>query len=90
MESPDEIKEGMVFALETYCVTLGGAGILYGIGAWWSDNLVVSFRRPHDAEWLGTGSFLGLPSITLAFILMAVIAELVRRHTNFGRKVYLS
>ena len=36
-------------------VTLGGAGILYGIGAWWSDNLVINFKRPHDAEWLGTG-----------------------------------
>ena len=23
-------------------VTLGGAGILYGIGAWWSDNLVIT------------------------------------------------
>ena len=28
-------------------VTLGAAGLLYGLGAYWSDNLVVSFRRPH-------------------------------------------
>jgi ribose/xylose/arabinose/galactoside ABC-type transport system permease subunit len=70
-------------------VTLGGAGILYGIGAWWSDNLVINFTRPHDAEWLGTGSFLGLPSITWSFILIAITAEIVLRHTNFGRKVYL-
>ena len=70
-------------------VTLGGAGILYGIGAWWSDNLVINFTRPHDAEWLGTGSFLGLPSITWSFILIAIAAEIVLRHTNFGRKVYL-
>ena len=69
-------------------VTLGGAGILYGIAAWWSDNLVVSFRRPHDAEWLGTGSFLGLPSITWSFILIAILAELILKKTNFGRKVY--
>ena len=70
-------------------VTLGGAGILYGIGAWWSDNLVINFTRPHDAEWLGSGCFLGLPSITWSFILIAIAAEIVLRHTNFGRKVYL-
>jgi ribose transport system permease protein len=70
-------------------VTLGAAGILYGIASWWSDNLVVSFRRPNDAEWLGTGSFLGLPNITIAFILIAIAAEIALRYTNFGREVYL-
>lgn len=70
-------------------VTLGAGGILYGIASWWSDNLVVSFRRPNDAEWLGTGSFLGLPNITIAFILIAIVAEIVLRYTNFGREVYL-
>lgn len=70
-------------------VTLGAAGLFFGIGSWWSDNLVVSFRRPHGAEWLGSGSFLGLPNITVAFILIAITAELVLRHTNFGRQVYL-
>ncbi len=70
-------------------VTLGAAGLLYGLGAYWSDNLVVSFRRPHGAEWLGTGSFLGLPNITIAFILIALVAELTLRFTNFGRQVYL-
>lgn len=70
-------------------VTLGGAGILYGIATWWTDNLVISFRRPNDAEWLGTGSFLGLPTITWSFILIAILAEFILRYTNFGRKVYL-
>ncbi|MFB0994438.1 MAG: ABC transporter permease, partial [Paracoccaceae bacterium] len=70
-------------------VTLGAAGLFFGIGSWWSDNLVLSFRRPHGAEWLGTGSFLGLPNITIAFILIAVVAELVLRRTTFGRQVYL-
>mgnify|MGYP003638386016 CR=1 FL=1 len=70
-------------------VTLGAAGLFFGIASWWSDNLVVSFRRPHGAEWLGSGSFLGLPNITVAFIVIAIVAELVLRYTNFGRKVYL-
>lgn len=70
-------------------VTLGAAGILYGVASWWSDNLVVSFRRPNDAEWLGTGSFLGLPSITIAFIVIALLAEWVLRKSRFGRQVFL-
>lgn len=70
-------------------VTLGAAGLFFGLGSWWSDNLVVSFRRPHGAEWLGSGSFLGLPNITIAFIAIAIVAELVLRRTNFGRQVYL-
>jgi ribose transport system permease protein len=70
-------------------VTLGAAGLFFGIGSWWSDNLVVSFRRPHGAEWLGTGSTFGLPNITIAFVIIAVVAELVLRKTSFGRQVYL-
>ena len=70
-------------------VTLGAGGLFFGIASWWSNNLVVSFRRPHGAEWLGSGSFLGLPNITVAFILIAIIAELVLRYTTFGRQIYL-
>jgi len=70
-------------------VTLGAAGILYGIASWWSDNLVISFRRPNDAEWLGTGSIMGIPNITITFIVIAIVAELVLRKTSFGREVYL-
>ena len=70
-------------------VTLGAAGLFFGIGSWWSDNLVVSFRRPHGAEWLGTGSTFGLPNITIAFVIIAIVAELVLRKTSFGRQVYL-
>jgi ribose transport system permease protein len=70
-------------------VTLGAAGILYGIASWWSDNLVISFRRPNDAEWLGTGSVMGIPNITITFIVIAIVAELVLRKTSFGREVYL-
>jgi len=71
-------------------VTLGAAGLFFGLGSWWSDNLVVSYRRPHGAEWLGTGSFIGdIPNITIAFIIIAIVAELVLRYTTFGRQVYL-
>jgi ribose transport system permease protein len=70
-------------------VTLGAAGLLYGVASWWSDNLVVAFTRPNGAEWLGTGSTFGLPNITVGFIVIAVVAEIALRYTNFGREVYL-
>jgi ribose transport system permease protein len=70
-------------------VTLGAAGLLYGVASWWSDNLVVAFTRPNGAEWLGTGSTFGLPNITIGFIVIAAVAEVVLRYTNFGREVYL-
>ncbi len=70
-------------------VTLGAAGLLYGIASWWSGNLVVSYPRPHDAEWLGTGATFGLPNITIAFIIIAIAAELLLRYSTFGRQVYL-
>ena len=83
--------QGMLIGLggNPIIVTLGAAGILYGIACWWSDNLVISFQRPHDAEWLGTGMVLGVPTITISFIIFAIIAELVLRKTSFGRQVYL-
>lgn len=85
------VLQGLLIGLggNPIVVTLGAAGLFFGLGSYWSDNLVVSFRRPHGAEWLGSGSFLGLPNITIAFILIAVAAELVLRYTNFGRQVYL-
>lgn len=85
------ILQGVLIGLggNPIVVTLGAAGLFFGLGSWWSDNLVVSFRRPHGAEWLGSGSFLGLPNITIAFIIIAITAELVLRYTTFGRQVYL-
>ncbi len=85
------VAQGLLIGLggNPIVVTIGAAGLLYGIASWWSDNQVISLRRPNDAEWLGTGSFLGLPNITIAFILLAVVAEIVLRYTNFGRRVYL-
>ncbi len=85
------ILQGILIGLggNPIVVTLGAAGLFFGLGSWWSDNLVVSFRRPHGAEWLGSGSVFGLPNITIAFIIIAITAELVLRYTNFGRQVYL-
>lgn len=70
-------------------VTLGAAGIIFGIASWYSDNSVILMKRPHPAEWMGTGQVLTVPNVTWAFLLLAVVAEIVLRYTSFGRSTYL-
>jgi ribose/xylose/arabinose/galactoside ABC-type transport system permease subunit len=70
-------------------VTLGAAGIIFGLASWYSDNSVILMERPHPAEWMGTGQVLGVPNVTWAFLILAVIAEVVLRYTRFGRSTYL-
>jgi len=70
-------------------VTLGAAGIIFGIASWVSNNEVIFIERPHPAEWLGTGQSLSIPNVTWAFIVLAIIGEIVLRYTTFGRSCYL-
>lgn len=70
-------------------VTLGAAGIIFGLASWYSDNSVILMERPHPAEWMGTGQMLGVPNVTWAFLLLAIIGEIVLRYTRFGRSTYL-
>jgi len=70
-------------------VTLGAAGIIFGLASWYSDNSVILMKRPHPAEWMGTGQVLGVPNVTWAFVILAIIAEVILRYTNFGRSTFL-
>ncbi len=70
-------------------VTLGAAGIIFGIASRVSNNAVVPIARPHPAEWLGTGLTLTIPNVTWAFIVLAILGELVLRKTSFGRSCFL-
>jgi len=70
-------------------VTLGAAGIIFGIASLMSNNEVIFIERPHPAEWLGTGLTFTVPNVTWAFIIVAIVAELVLRFTSFGRSCYL-
>ena len=70
-------------------VTLGAAGIIFGLASWYSDNSVILMTRPHPAEWLGTGQTLNVPNVTWAFVILAIVAEIVLRYTSFGRSTYL-
>ena len=55
-------------------VTLGAAGIIFGLASWYRDTSVILMERPHPAEWLGTGQVLGVPNVTWAFLILAGIA----------------
>ncbi len=70
-------------------VTLGAAGIIFGIASWVSNNEVIFIQRPHPAEWLGTGLTATIPNVTWAFIILAILGEIVLRYTSFGRSCYL-
>jgi ribose transport system permease protein len=70
-------------------VTLGAAGIIFGIASWASNNEVIFIERPHSAEWIGTGLTATIPNVTWAFIVLAVLGEIVLRYTSFGRSCYL-
>lgn len=85
------ILQGIIVGLggNPIVVTLGSAGIIFGLASLWSDNSVILMERPHPAEWLGTGQVFGVPNVTWAFIIFAVVAEIVLRKTTFGRSTYL-
>ncbi len=70
-------------------VTLGAAGIIFGIASWTSNNAVIFIERPHPSEWLGTGLTFDVPNVTWAFIIVAIVGEIVLRFTSFGRSCYL-
>jgi len=70
-------------------VTLGAAGIIFGVASWVSNNEVIFIERPHSAEWLGTGLTATVPNVTWAFIVLAILGEIVLRYTSFGRSCYL-
>ena len=85
------IIQGVIVGLggNPIVVTLGAAGIIFGLASEWSDNSVILMERPHPAEWLGTGQSLGVPNVTWAFLVLTIVAEIVLRKTSFGRGVYL-
>jgi len=85
------IIQGVIVGLggNPIVVTLGAAGIIFGIASWVSNNEVIFILRPHPAEWIGTGQTLSIPNVTWAFILLAIAGEIVLRYTTFGRSSYL-
>lgn len=83
--------QGLVVGLggNPIVVTLGAAGVLFGLASAFSNNEVLPMPRPHPAEWLGSGLMAGVPAITWTFILVVIAGDLVLRHTRFGRSVTL-
>ena len=69
-------------------VTLAVGAVLFGMGAWLTDNKTV--RTGTDAaDWIGTSRPLGVPTQTWAFIVITAIAATVLARTRFGRELTL-
>jgi ribose transport system permease protein len=84
------LGQGLVVAagLNPIVTTLGAGAALYGPAAVVTHNEVVNFTTT-EADWLGRGRPLGIPTQSWAFIIFTVLATLVLVRTRFGRQVYL-
>jgi ribose transport system permease protein len=84
------IGQGLVVAagLNPIVTTLGAGAALYGLAAVVTNNEVVNFSTA-QADWLGRGRPLGVPTQSWAFILFTILATLALVRTRFGRQVYL-
>jgi simple sugar transport system permease protein/ribose transport system permease protein len=84
------LGQGLVVAagLNPIVTTLGAGAALYGLAAVVTHNEVVNFSTT-QANWLGTGRPLGVPTQSWAFILFTLLATLALVRTRFGRQVYL-
>ncbi len=69
-------------------VTLAVGAVLFGTGAWLTDNKTV--RTGTDAsDWIGTSRPLGIPTQTWAFVAITVVAATILARTRFGRELTL-
>jgi ribose transport system permease protein len=84
------IGQGLVVAagLNPIVTTLGAGAALYGLAAVVTHNEVVNFSTT-QADWLGRGRPLGIPTQSWAFILFTIFATFALVRTRFGRQVYL-
>ena len=84
------VGQGLVVAagLNPIVTTLGAGAALYGLAAIATNNEVVNFSTT-EADWLGRGRPLGIPTQSWAFVLLTVLATFALVRTRFGRQVYL-
>jgi simple sugar transport system permease protein/ribose transport system permease protein len=84
------IGQGLVVAagLNPIVTTLGAGAALYGLAAIATGNEVVNFSTT-EADYLGRGRPLGIPTQSWAFLILTVVATFTLVRTRFGRQVYL-
>jgi simple sugar transport system permease protein/ribose transport system permease protein len=68
--------------------TLGAGAGLYGLSAIVTNNKQIQLGS-HDADFLGQGQILSVPTQSYAFILLAVVAMIALTRTRFGRQIVL-
>jgi simple sugar transport system permease protein/ribose transport system permease protein len=85
------ILQGGIVALgmNPIVTTLGAGAALFGLA-----NVIVSNKTiqngTRSAEWIGRARPLGIPTQSIAFVLLAVVGTIVLAKTRFGREVALT
>ena len=70
-------------------ITLGTMYVYRGINITWTGSSRINASDlPHDFQALGTGSFLGIPYLTIISVLVMVVAGLYLRTRRSGRELY--
>lgn len=70
-------------------ISIAASAPIVGIPALLTDSRAVIIRSD-EVDWLGRSSPLGIPVQTWAFIVLAIIAQVVLIRTRFGRSVTLA
>jgi ribose/xylose/arabinose/galactoside ABC-type transport system permease subunit len=77
-----------VFGANPIIVTIAASALIGGIAQWATNGLSIFAVRSGDATWI-TGVVLGIPTEFLAFLLVALIGQLLLSFTVFGRNLYM-
>lgn len=84
------LAEGAIIALgaNPIIATLGAGAGLYGLSAIVTNNKQIQVGS-HQADFLGQGQILGVPTQSYAFVLLAIVATIALTRTRFGRQIVL-
>lgn len=77
-----------MFGANPIIVTIAASALISGIAQWATNGLSIFAERISDATWI-TGAVFGVPTEFLAFLLVALIGQLLLSFTVFGRNLYM-
>ena len=77
-----------VFGANPIIVTIAAGALISGIAQWATNGLSIFAERSGDGSLI-TGAVLGIPTEFLAFLLVALVGQLLLSFTVFGRNLYM-
>ena len=74
---------------ETFIITLGMKGALFGIGQLYAKGYEIRTSGNEVYDFIGKGVIGGIPFPIIIFAVVAVLSHILLNHTGFGRKVFI-